>query len=178
MPLYFWNDSGGARYHDAYFAAFPGVWKHGDWVAKTPRGSLVFSGRSDSTLNRQGVRLGSADIYDVAEKLPGIREALVIGAELADGGYWMPLFVALDPGIILDEGLRSRIKTAIANQASPRHIPDEIIEVAAIPHTRTGKKLEIPVKRLIQGAGLDQVASPDAVDDFAALAYFTRYART
>jgi acetoacetyl-CoA synthetase len=177
MPLYFWNDSGGTRYHDAYFAAFPGVWKHGDWVAKTPRGSLVFSGRSDSTLNRQGVRLGSADIYDVAETLPGIREALVIGAELADGGYWMPLFVVLDPGTTLDDAQRLRIKTAIAHQASPRHIPDEIIEVAAIPHTRTGKKLEVPVKRLIQGAELEHVASPDAVDDFAALAYFTRYAR-
>ena len=175
MPLSFWNDPDGTRYHDAYFGAFPGVWKHGDWVTKTPRGSLVFSGRSDSTLNRHGVRLGSADIYDIVEKMPGIREALVIGAELTDGGYWMPLFLVLDPGATLDEALRLRIKAAIADQASPRHIPDEIIEVAAIPHTRTGKKLEVPVKRLIQGAELEHVASPDAVDDFAALAYFTRY---
>jgi acetoacetyl-CoA synthetase len=177
MPLYFWNDPDGKRYHDAYFATYPGVWRHGDWITRTPRGSIVFSGRSDSTLNRRGVRLGSADIYEVVEKLPGIREALVIGAELPDGGYWMPLFVALSPGTVLDDALREQISTAIATQASPRHVPDEIIEVAVVPHTRTGKKLEVPVKRIIQGAGLEEVASPDAVDDFAALSLFTRYAR-
>ncbi|MFE7419920.1 acetoacetate--CoA ligase [Rhodococcus sp. NPDC057529] len=175
MPIHFWNDPDGTRYRDAYFGTYPGVWRHGDWVTVTARGSVVISGRSDSTLNRQGVRLGSADIYDVVEDLPEIREALVIGAELADGGYWMPLFVVLADGADLDDDLRERIVTAVRTQASPRHVPDEIIAVPAIPHTRTGKKLEVPIKRLLQGAPLEKVVGGDTVDDSASLHYFTRF---
>jgi acetoacetyl-CoA synthetase len=175
MPLYFWNDPDGSRYHDAYFSTYPGVWRHGDWITRTNRGSVIISGRSDSTLNRQGVRLGSADIYQVVEKLPEISEALVIGAELADGGYWMPLFVVLEPGKHLDDDLKARIVAAIRREASPRHVPDQITAVPAIPHTRTGKKLEVPVKRLLQGTPLDQVANSSAVDDPTVLAYFSRF---
>ncbi|MFB7087849.1 acetoacetate--CoA ligase [Streptomyces sp. NPDC056296] len=177
MPLYFWNDPDGTRYHQAYFGAYPGVWRHGDWMTRTAHGSLVVSGRSDSTLNRHGVRLGSADIYAVVDELPGIRESLVIGAELADGAYWMPLFVVLEPDHELNEALRDLIKTAIRTHASPRHVPDAIIQVPALPHTRTGKKLEVPVKRLLQGTDIDQVAGREAVDDIAALEYFTRFVR-
>uniref|UniRef100_A0AAU1M2H8 Acetoacetate--CoA ligase n=1 Tax=Streptomyces sp. NBC_00148 TaxID=2903626 RepID=A0AAU1M2H8_9ACTN len=177
MPLYFWNDPDGSRYHQAYFGAFPGVWRHGDWMTRTGHGSVIVSGRSDSTLNRHGVRLGSADIYAVVDELPGIRESLVIGAELADGDYWMPLFVVLEPGQALTDTLRADITTVIRTHASPRHVPDTVIEVPALPHTRTGKKLEVPVKRLLQGAALEQVAGREAVDDISALEYFTRFAR-
>ncbi|NEB77602.1 acetoacetate--CoA ligase [Streptomyces sp. SID14478] len=175
MPLYFWNDPDGSRYREAYFSVFPGVWRHGDWMTLTSRGSVIVSGRSDSTLNRQGVRLGSADVYAVVDSLPGIRESLVIGAELADGGYWMPLFVVMEPGHELTNAVRDRIDAALRTHASPRHVPDTILAVPAVPHTRTGKKLEVPVKRLLQGDSLDQVADPGAVDDFGALTYFTRF---
>jgi acetoacetyl-CoA synthetase len=121
------------------------------------------------------VRLGSADIYDVVEDLPEIREALVIGAELPDGGYWMPLFVVLADDTDLDDALRHRITDTIRTQASPRHVPDEIITVPSIPHTRTGKKLEVPIKRLLQGAPIEKVVGSDTVDDPASLRYFTRF---
>ena len=176
MPLYFWNDPDGARYHDAYFDTFPGVWRHGDWMEVTERGSVIVSGRSDSTLNRNGVRLGSADIYAVVDRLPRLAESLVIGAELGDGGYWLVLFVVLAPGAALDDELRRQITTEIAAHASPRHVPDDIIAVTAIPHTRTGKKLEVPVKRIIQGHPLERVVARDAVDDYDALTQFTAYA--
>lgn len=176
MPVAFWNDPDGSRYRDAYFDVYPGIWRHGDWVTVTERGSLVISGRSDATLNRQGVRLGSADIYDVVEDFPEIRESLVVGAELDGSGYWMPLFVVMADGGVLDDDLRRRIGEAIRSKASPRHVPDDIIEVPAIPHTRTGKKLEVPVKRLIQGRPLMQVTGVDTVDDPDALRYFAKYA--
>ncbi|WP_405756997.1 acetoacetate--CoA ligase [Streptomyces sp. NBC_01420] len=177
MPLRFWNDPDGTRYREAYFNAYPGVWRHGDWMTRTAHGSVIVSGRSDATLNRHGVRLGSADVYAVVDELPGIRESLVIGAELPDGDYWMPLFVVLEPGRVLDEELRDTIRSAIRTHASPRHVPDTVVEVPALPHTRTGKKLEVPVKRLLQGAAIEQVAGREAVDDFSALEYFTRFAR-
>jgi acetoacetyl-CoA synthetase len=175
MPLFFWNDPDGERYHDAYFSTYPGVWRHGDWITVTERGSVIIHGRSDSTLNRNGVRLGSADIYDAVEQIPEVTEALVLGVEEGDAGYWMPLFVVLAPGASLDDELRDRIKTAIRTNASPRHVPDEVIAVRAIPHTRTGKKIEVPVKRLLQGASAEQVLSlgavddPSLIDDFAAI---------
>ncbi|MFE6365688.1 acetoacetate--CoA ligase [Streptomyces sp. NPDC057806] len=176
MPLHFWNDPDGSRYHQAYFGAYPGVWRHGDWMTRTDHGSVIVSGRSDSTLNRHGVRLGSADIYAVVDELPGVSESLVIGAELPDGRYWMPLFVVLEPGHELTDDLRDALTSAIRTHASPRHIPDTVIQVPALPHTRTGKKLEVPVKRMLQGARVDQVAGREAVDDITALEYFTRFA--
>ncbi len=174
MPLYFWNDPDGRRYRDAYFSTYDGVWRHGDWITLTGHGSVIVHGRSDSTLNRNGVRLGSADIHDVVERLPEIAEALVIGAEEPDGGYWMPLFVVLAPGAELDDALRARIREAIRTGASPRHVPDEIIEVPAVPHTRTGKKLEVPVKRLLQGAPAEQVVNPAAVDNPDLIEHYAR----
>ncbi|MDF3144066.1 MULTISPECIES: acetoacetate--CoA ligase [unclassified Streptomyces] len=174
MPLYFWNDPDGSRYRAAYFSAYPGVWRHGDWITVTGHGSVIVHGRSDSTLNRNGVRLGSADIHDVVERLPEITEALVIGAEEPDGGYWMPLFVVLAAGVELDDALRDRIREAVRTGASPRHVPDEIIEVPAVPHTRTGKKLEVPVKRLLQGAPVEQVVNPAVVDNPGLIDHYAR----
>ena len=164
MPIRFWNDADGHRYRDAYFDTYPGVWRHGDWITITPRGSVVVHGRSDSTLNRNGIRMGSADIYQAVEGLPEITEALVIGAEQPDGGYWMPLFVVLAEGAELDAALTDRIKTTIRDTASPRHVPDEIIAAPGIPHTRTGKKLEVPIKRLFQGADPARIVDRSAVD--------------
>jgi acetoacetyl-CoA synthetase len=165
MPLYFWNDPDGSRYREAYFTAYPGVWRHGDWITLTSHGSVIVHGRSDATLNRNGVRLGSADIHEIVEGLPEITEALVVGLEEPDGGYWMPLFVVPAPGMNLDETLRDRIRVAIREGASPRHVPDDILAVPAIPHTKTGKKLEIPVKRLLQGAPVEQILNLAAVDN-------------
>ncbi|GGU04341.1 acetoacetate--CoA ligase [Streptomyces coeruleorubidus] len=174
MPLCFWNDPDGSRYRDAYFSSYPGVWRHGDWITVTGHGSVIVHGRSDSTLNRNGVRLGSGDIHDAVERLPEISEALVIGAEEPDGGYWMPLFVVPAAGVTVDDGLREKIKEAIRTGASPRHVPDEILEVPAIPHTRTGKKLEVPVKRLLQGAPAEQVVDPATVDAPELVGYYAR----
>ncbi|BBX20047.1 acetoacetate--CoA ligase [Mycolicibacterium duvalii] len=165
MPIAFWNDPDGSRYHDAYFDVYPGVWRHGDWITVTERGSVVVHGRSDSTLNRHGIRMGSADIYQAVERLPEVVEALVIGAEQPDGGYWMPLFVVLADGVNLTDEVRDRINDTIRTEVSPRHVPDEIIVAPGIPHTRTGKKLEVPIKKLFQGRDAAKVVERSAVDD-------------
>lgn len=176
MPINFWNDEDQSRYRDAYFSVYPQAWRQGDWITITSRGSVVIHGRSDSTLNRNGVRMGSADIYAAVETIGEVEESLVIGAEQSDGSYWMPLFVVPREGVALDEALVSRIKAAIREGASPRHVPDEIIEVSGIPHSKSGKKLEVPVKRLLQGAPLDKVANLDTIDDPARLRQFEQIA--
>jgi len=165
MPLRFWNDPDGTRLREAYFDTYPGVWRHGDWVTIAERGSVTIHGRSDATLNRNGVRMGSADIYEVVEQLPEVVEALVVGIEEDGGGYWMPLFVHLADGVALDVELDQRIRQAIRQQASPRHVPDEIFAVRGIPHTRTGKKLEVPVKRMLQGSTSGSAFDAGGVDD-------------
>ena len=163
MPLRLWGDIDGARYRASYFDTYPGIWRHGDFIEFTPAGVLIH-GRSDSTLNRNGLRLGSADIYAIVEALPDVREALVIGAEIGAEGYYMPLFVALAEGVDA-EVARAAIVRAIRTDLSPRYLPDEIIFMPGIPHTRTGKKLEVPVKRMLQGAALDDVVDLGSVDD-------------
>ncbi|MFE2925541.1 acetoacetate--CoA ligase [Streptomyces goshikiensis] len=178
MPIHFWNDPDGSRYRDSYFEMFPGAWRHGDWITLTDHGSVVIHGRSDSTLNRQGVRMGSADIYEAVERLPEIKESLVIGLEEPNGGYWMPLFVHLAPGATLDDELRTRVKTTIREQLSPRHVPDEIIEVPAIPHTLTGKRIEVPVKRLLQGTPLAKAVNAGSVDNIDLLPFYEQLGRT
>ncbi|MEV7130400.1 acetoacetate--CoA ligase [Streptomyces sp. NPDC093260] len=177
MPIHFWNDPDDSRYHDSYFAMYPGVWRHGDWITLTSRGSVIIHGRSDSTLNRQGVRMGSADIYEAVERLPEIKESLVIGVEQPDGGYWMPLFVHLAPGAVLDDALLDRVRRTIREQLSPRHVPDEIIAVPGIPHTLTGKRIEVPVKRLLQGTPLEKAVNPGSIDDLAMLRFYEDLAR-
>lgn len=172
MPIRFWNDPSGSRYRAAYYDTYPGVWRHGDWITISESGSVVVHGRSDSTLNRNGVRMGSADIYSAVESMDEIAEVLVIGAEESDGGYWMPLFVVLQPGFVLDEELVQRIRSRVRDLASPRHVPDEVVAVRGIPHTKTGKKLEVPVKRLVQGALLGDVVSATVVDDFSVMEDF------
>jgi acetoacetyl-CoA synthetase len=177
MPIAFWNDADGSRYRSAYFEMFPGVWRHGDWITITGHGSIIVHGRSDSTLNRHGIRMGSADIYQAVERLPEIAEALVIGAEQPDGGYWMPLFVVLADDAELTDELRDRIKQTIRDEVSPRHIPDEIIVAPGVPHTRTGKKLEVPIKKLFQGADPARIVEKSAVDDPALLDWYANLKR-
>ncbi|MCV7290134.1 acetoacetate--CoA ligase [Mycolicibacterium wolinskyi] len=177
MPIAFWNDPDGSRYRDAYFEMFPGVWRHGDWITITDHGSIVVHGRSDSTLNRHGIRMGSADIYQSVERLPEIVEALVIGAEQPDGGYWMPLFVVLSDGVELTDELTERINQTIRTEVSPRHVPDEIIVAPGVPHTRTGKKLEVPIKKLFQGADAAKVVERSAVDNPALLDWYASVRR-
>ena len=178
MPLYFWNDPDGARYRETYFEPWPGVWRHGDWLEITERGTCLITGRSDSTLNRGGVRMGTADIYAAVESIPEIVDCVVLGVEQPDGGYWMPLFVQLAPGESLTGSLVDEIKAAIRSAASPRHVPDEIIEVPGVPHTRTGKRLEVPLKRLFQGVDPSKALNEGAVDDAAVVRHYVELARS
>jgi acetoacetyl-CoA synthetase len=177
MPLYFWNDPGGARYRESYFEPWPGVWRHGDWLEITERGTCLITGRSDSTLNRGGVRMGTADIYAAVESVPAVLDCVVLGVEQPDGGYWMPLFVQLAPGEELTEDLKAQLKQAIREQASPRHVPDEIIAVPGVPHTRTGKRLEVPLKKLFQGVDPVKAVNTGAVDDASLVDHYVRLAK-
>ena len=178
MPVGFWNDDDGSRYRAAYFdhhwADGPArdVWRHGDWVTVTERGSLIIHGRSDATLNRHGIRMGSADIYEVVEAIDAVTEAFVLGIDGPDGAYWMPLFVTLVPERHLDDELVDTIRSAIKTRLSPRHVPDDVIAAPGIPHTRTGKKLEVPVTAIMAGhsdVSLDprSIDNPDLIDWYA-----------
>jgi acetoacetyl-CoA synthetase len=173
MPIGLWGDGDGERYRSTYFDTYPGVWRQGDWIAISPRGSVRILGRSDATLNRGGVRLGSAEIYAAVDGLDEIVDSLVVGVEQPDGGYWMPLFVVSDAD---PDQLRERISLTIRAALSPRHVPDDVIKVPAIPRTLTGKKLEIPIKRIMQGMAPDQAAAAGSVDHPEALAFFARFA--
>ena len=169
MPVGFWNDPDGARYREAYFEMYPGVWRQGDWVRFSQEGTCIVAGRSDATLNRGGVRLGTGEFYAVIEELPEVRDSLVVHLEDRDE---LVLFVVAD----LDEDLRRRIASALRAQLSPRHVPDTIAAVPAIPRTLTGKKLEAPVKRILRGEPADAVASRGALAEPDAIAAFVRFA--
>ncbi len=178
MPVGFWNDPGDRRYHAAYFEHYPGVWRHGDWIVFTERGSCVITGRSDATLNRGGVRLGTGELYAVIEELPEILDSLIVHLEDPGGGAGeLLLFVVLREGPEgLDDELRTRIARTLRDALSPRHVPDAIEAVPAIPRTLTQKKLELPVKRILQGTPPEQVASRDALAQPDALDAFVEYA--
>jgi len=177
MPLGFWGDEDGSRYRASYLEHYPGVWRHGDWITVTSRGSCRISGRSDATLNRGGVRLGTADFYAVVEDSPRVADSLVIHLDDDEGGPGeLLLFVVLAPSDRLDRDLEREIATRLRAEVSPRHVPDRVVAVSAIPRTHSGKKLEVPVKRILLGEPADRVASrgalqdPDALDDFVRIA--------
>jgi acetoacetyl-CoA synthetase len=177
MPVCFWNDPDAVRYRATYFEDYPGVWRHGDWITFTPRGSCLIAGRSDATLNRGGVRLGTGEFYPVIEALEEVLDSLVVHLEDPDGGPGeLILFVVPAEGVSFDEGLRTRIITALRGALSPRHVPDTVEAVPAIPRTLTAKKLELPVKRILLGAPAAEVASRDALADPHALDAFVEYA--
>ncbi|MEU6643422.1 acetoacetate--CoA ligase [Saccharomonospora sp. NPDC046836] len=177
MPLGLWGDLDGERYRATYFEPWPGVWRHGDWLEITDRGTCRIMGRSDSTLNRGGVRMGTAEIYAAVDTIPDIADSLVLGVEQADGSYYMPLFVRLVPGTDLTAPLVAAIGEAIRTGASPRHVPDEVIAVPAIPRTRTGKRVEVPLKRLFQGVAPDKALNATALDDPSSLDTFVELAK-
>ncbi|SDF90834.1 acetoacetate--CoA ligase [Klenkia brasiliensis] len=177
MPLRFWGDADGSRYREAYFEPWPGVWRHGDWLEITPTGSCIITGRSDSTLNRGGVRMGTADLYAAVESIPAIADCVVLGVEQRDGGYWMPLFVQLAPGFELTGALVAEIREAVKREASPRHVPDEVVVVPGVPHTRTGKRLEVPLKRLFQGVPPEKALNLGAVDDAEVVQHYVQLAQ-
>jgi acetoacetyl-CoA synthetase len=177
MPVGFWGDDDGRRLHRAYFERFPDVWCHGDWIEIAADGSCVITGRSDATLNRGGVRLGTAELYAVVEGLPEVADSLVVHPSVAMTGVdELVLLVVLRPGVELDDDLRRRLREAVRRDLSPRHVPDVVLEVPAVPRTLSGKKLEVPVKRLFEGTAPAEVATPEALADPAALDVVARIA--
>ena len=178
MPVGFWGDEDGTKYREAYFEVFPGVWRHGDWITFTERGSCVITGRSDATLNRGGVRLGTAEFYSVVEGLPEVVDSLVVHLEDPQGGPGeLLLFVTLAEGLELDDALRKRIAAELRNNLSPRHVPDQIYQVAAVPRTLSGKKLEVPVKKILTGTPADRAASKGALSNPESLTAFETLAK-
>jgi acetoacetyl-CoA synthetase len=175
MPLRLWNDPDGERYRHSYFDMYPGIWRHGDWIEITDRGTAIISGRSDSTINRGGVRMGTAEIYRAVLAIDEITDALVV--DIPRGGEdWMPLFVVLRQGTDLDDALIKRIATRIREDCSPRHVPNEIVAIQEIPRTLSGKVLELPVKRILMGADPEKAASRDSLQNPEALDFFVSWA--
>ncbi len=176
MPVYFWGDEDGSRYRESYFEMFPGVWRHGDWIEITSRGTAVIYGRSDSTINRSGIRMGTSEIYRAVLSLDQIVDALVVDVPRPGTEGWMPLFIVLREGAELDDELRREIAKRVRAQCSPRHVPDEVFVIEAVPRTLSGKVLEVPVKRILMGTPAAQAASRDSLANPAALDYFTEMA--
>ncbi len=177
MPLFLWGDESGERLHDSYFAMYPGIWRHGDWIRITPRGGAVIYGRSDSTINRQGVRMGTSEIYRAAGRVDAVLDSLVVDVPVSGEELQMILFVVLRDGVALDESLERAIKKAIREDCSPRHVPNEIRQIEQVPRTLSGKLLEVPVKRILMGTPPEQAASRESLADPAALDYFVELAR-
>lgn len=176
MPLGFWGDRDGSRLHESYFDTYPGIWRHGDWIEITPEGGAVIYGRSDATINRKGLRLGSSEIYRAVEALPEVLDSLVVDLEFLGRDSFMPLFVVPAPGQVLDDALRARINTAIRETLSPRFIPNEIVQIAEVPRTLSGKKLEVPVKKLLLGGDPAQVVNRDSMANPESFDFFVTYA--
>jgi acetoacetyl-CoA synthetase len=174
MPLFFWGDTSGERYRESYFDMYPGVWRHGDWIEITSRGTAVIYGRSDSTINRGGVRMGTSEIYRAVLSVDSVVDALVVDVPRAGTDGWMPLFVVLREGASLDDSLIAAIRRRIREDCSPRHVPDEIRVIPEVPRTLSGKVLEVPVKRILSGVPAEQAASRESLANPEALDYFVR----
>ncbi len=177
MPLYLWGDADGSRYRESYFSVFPGVWRHGDWIEITKRGTCIITGRSDATIKRMGVRIGTSEIYRAVESLPEVTESMAVDLEGRGEGGEMVLFVATAPGIALDAALNARIKSKIRADLSPRYVPDEVIQVPSIPKTLNGKKLEVPVKRVLMGGDPSKVLNRDSLSDPASVDFYVELAK-
>jgi acetoacetyl-CoA synthetase len=177
MPVYFWNDPEFARYRESYFEMYPKIWRHGDWMEITPRGGVIIYGRSDATLNRAGIRIGTSEIYRAMDKVEEVADSLIVCVEKPDGSFWMPLFVVLKAETELDEMLRRKISEVIRSETSPRHVPDEIIAVPDIPYTISGKKTETPVKKILMGKPVNEVVNPGALRNPESLNFFAGLAR-
>jgi acetoacetyl-CoA synthetase len=177
MPVGFWNDADGARYRESYFDQYPGIWRHGDFFRVNRRGGCFVLGRSDATLNRHGVRIGTAEVYRALIEVPEIEDALIVNLDLKGGGFFMPLYVKLKDGLRLDDALREKVRACMRKTYSARHVPDKIFQVEAIPYTLTGKKMEVPVRRILMGVPVEKAANRAAMANVESLEYFIRYAR-
>ena len=176
MPVFFWNDPDMARYKASYFEMYPGIWRHGDWIKINERGGCVIYGRSDSTINRQGVRMGTSEIYQAVESLPQIMDSLIIDLELLGRESYMPLFIVLREGYELDDPLIQQIKQKLREDISPRHVPNDIFVITEVPYTLSGKKMEVPIRRILLGHELEKAANPGAMRNPESLAYFIEFA--
>ena len=176
MPVFLWGDWDGSRYRETYFDMYPGVWRHGDWIEITSRGTAVIHGRSDATINRGGVRMATAEIYSVVSAVPEVVDALLVDVPRAGTDGWMPLFVVLAGGVSLDEELEAAIKRRIREDCSPRHVPNAIRQIDEVPRTLSGKALEVPVKRILLGEPAERVVSRDALANPEALDFFVKIA--
>jgi acetoacetyl-CoA synthetase len=176
MPVFFWGDEDGSRYRASYFEHYPGIWRHGDWIEITSRGTAIIYGRSDSTINRGGVRMGTSEIYRAVSAVEEVLDSLVVDVPKPGTEGWMPLFVVLREGVELNDELVDRIRRSIREQCSPRHVPDEVFQIAEVPRTLSGKVLEVPVKRILMGDPPEKAASRDSLANPAALDYFTELA--
>ena len=176
MPLYFWNDAGNARYLASYFDMYPGVWRHGDWIRITARGGAIIYGRSDATINRHGIRMGTSELYRAVEVLPEVLDSIVVDLEYLGRDSYMPLFVVLRDGLQLDAGLTQRLKAGIREALSARHVPNDIFQVDAVPRTLSGKKMELPLKKLLMGTPAEQVFKLDAMANASCVAWFSDFA--
>jgi acetoacetyl-CoA synthetase len=176
MPAKLWGDEDGERLRQSYFSTYPGVWRHGDWIEITDRGTAIIRGRSDSTINRGGVRIGTSEIYRAALSLDQVVDALAVDVQLRGTHGFVQLFVVLDEGLQLDSELQQLLRRRIRSYCSPRHVPDEIVQVPSVPRTITGKVVEVPVKRILQGEPADAVVSRGSLADPAAIDWFIAYA--
>jgi len=177
MPVFFWGDEDGARYREAYFEMYPGIWRHGDWIEFTERGTAIIYGRSDSTINRGGIRIGTAEIYRALDSVPEVLDALVLDLPREETDGWIALFVVLREGAELDEELTKRLARAVRERCSPRHVPDAAFEIAAVPRTLSGKVVEVPVKRILMGGDPEKVVSRGSLANPEALDAFSEFAR-
>jgi acetoacetyl-CoA synthetase len=177
MPLYFWNDTDGRRYRDSYFDTYPGIWRHGDWLRITPRGGAIIYGRSDATINRHGIRMGTSELYRAVEDLPEVMDSLVVDLEYLGKDSYMPLFIVLRQGESLTPQLVALIRERIKVALSARHVPNDIFQVPAVPRTLSGKKMELPMKKLLLGQPLEKIANPDTMADPDSLHWFREFAQ-
>ncbi|MBT1695764.1 acetoacetate--CoA ligase [Fulvivirgaceae bacterium PWU4] len=178
MPVYFWNDPAFKRYHESYFEMYAGVWRHGDWITITPRQGVIIYGRSDATLNRGGVRIGTSEIYRAVDKVKEVKDSLILCIEKEGGEFWMPLFVVMHEGETLSEDIRKKINTTIRSEYSPRHVPDEIIAVPDVPYTISGKKTETPVKKVLMGKDPAEVVNAGALKNPGSMEFFIALAKS
>jgi acetoacetyl-CoA synthetase len=174
MPVYFWNDPEYKRYMESYFEMYPGVWRHGDWTEITNHNGVIIYGRSDATLNRAGVRIGTSEIYRAVDKVKEVKDSLIICIEKKDGEFWMPLFVVMQENVELTADIKKKINTTIRSDYSPRHVPDDIIAVPDIPYTISGKKTETPVKKILMGKDPKQVVNAGALKNPESMDFFIR----
>ena len=178
MPLFFWGDAGNVRYISSYFDMYPNVWRHGDWLKITPDGGCIIYGRSDATINRHGLRMGTSELYSAVEALPEVMDSMVVDLEYLGRESYMPLFVVLREGVVLDDAMKARLNNAVKQALSPRFVPDEIFQVPEIPRTLSGKKQELPIKKLLLGQPIEKVVNKDAMANPACLDWYVALARS